>query len=112
MTQEEFTPLNDDSMIKHILGNEKNIKFTKNFIHNVTNIPYKKLEGATITNSEKLNKDNIKNKSFEPDMIMRLKDGMKIMIDMQNDNSLESELKNLCYGLRELINQIKIGEKY
>ena len=111
MTKNNFMPLMDDPMIKHILGENRFIDFTKNLVHNITNIPYKKLEGAIITNGEELGKNNIKDKAFSCDIMMRLKNGMKIIIESQNNNDSKSEIKNIFYGLRELLNQIPKGEK-
>ena len=111
MTKNNFMPLMDDPMIKHILGENRFIDFTKNLVHNITNIPYKKLEGAIITNGEELGKNNIKDKAFSCDIMMRLKNGMKIIIESQNNNDNKSEIKNIFYGLRELLNQIPKGEK-
>lgn len=107
-----YYSLLDDLMSRGIFGDPRNIECTKHFIKSVTNFSDEILEGIVITNGETLTKNSILDKELEIDIKLRLKSGINIILEFQNKNDIDSEIKNILYSMNELMTQVKRGDKY
>jgi len=102
----------DDLMSRGIFGDPRNIEYTKHFIKSVTKFSDEMLEDMVVTNGETLTKNSIIDKELESDIKLRLKSGLNIILEFQNKNDIDSEIKNILYSMNELITQVKRGDKY
>lgn len=103
--------LNNDIVFKYIFGTEENKKYTIDLIGEILNIDKQKFISSKITNSVKLDRETIRKKQFETDVVIETKDVI-YSLEMQNENTLNTEIKNTMYGMKIFSNQLKKGEKY
>lgn len=108
----KFIPPSNDLMFKNLFGTEENIMFTIDMLHKLLKLSYNELEELTIVNSVKLNKETIENKHFEMDVLIRLKNGDLINLEMQQEYDEEAESKSLMYLTGTFYKSLKKGESY
>jgi len=99
--------LRNDKMFRKIFS--ENIEFTKLLLKSTFDFSDEDLEGMTVTNGETIFSNNKKFSNFIADIIVKLKNGDKVIIEMQSYNNENSTIKNELYCDREISNQ-KIEE--
>lgn len=108
----EFIPLYTDLMIKKFLGTNEYIYLTTYLLETLLNLPKGSLDGSIITNSVKLDKETIKNKGFESDIVLKTPKGEIFDIEMQTIYNENAEIKNVMYISKIFSEELNIGETY
>ena len=108
----EFLPLYRDLMFKKFLGTNDYVFLTTYLLESLFNLTPGSLDGSTITNSVTLDKETIKNKAFELDVVLKTPDGVIYDIEMQNTYNSNSEVKNVMYVAKLFANELSSGDTY
>ncbi len=104
--------LRDDIVGTYLLADPRNNHILTHLVKTTSDRTDNELEGMIVTNGEKLVKDYVNGKSFQMDIKIRLKDESNIILEIQNNNNPETELKNVLYSMNQLIVQTKRGKGY
>lgn len=108
----EFIPLYYDLPFKKFLGSQEYIYLTTYLLESLFNLPKGSLDGSTITNSVTLDRTTIKNKGFEPDVILKTPKGEIYNIEMQQEYNKNAEVKNVMYISKLFAEQLDVGDTY
>ena len=112
MKQIKYVSLSNDLMSKYILGNKERTKYIEDLIESFLGTTTEELKDSKIVNSIKLTKEKIKEKNFEPDIILETKKGEIYNLEVQNIDNKNSRLKNTMYIMRIFGGKLKSGEEY
>ena len=108
----KFIQPSKDLMFKNLFGIEENIEFTIDMLKKLLHYNNNCFKDAKVINSIKLNKETIKNKHFEMDVLLKLKNGDLINIEIQSEYDKEAEMKSILYATGNFYKSIKSGEEY
>jgi len=111
MRKNEYLFLENDLMFKNTFGTEENKKLTIDMLEKLFNYEKGTLKDAKIDNSIVLDKETVKEKKFELDIVVETLEE-KINIEMQRVLDKTSEIKNFMYVTRMFSGELKRGEKY
>ena len=101
----------NDYLFKKIFGREDSKKAARKLIHLVTALPLKLMEGLNYLNPS-LEKDHICARQGILDIILKLEDGTRINIEMQN-HWQSFYIKRAVYYLCQIYSgQLKSGKQY
>lgn len=95
---------------KKFLGSNEYIYLTTYLLETLFNLPKGSLDDSTITNSVPLNKTTIKNKGFEPDVILKTPKGEIYNIEMQQEYNKNAEVKNVMYISKLFAEELNVGD--
>lgn len=108
----EYIPLSGDLQFKYIFGTNENIKYTTDLLELMLKKEKDSLKGLRIESEVKLDKETVRSKSFELDIIVRLSNGNVINLEMQRMLGRDAEIKNTLYVTKLFGSMVKRGEKY
>ncbi len=111
--EQEMYYLSNDLVFKHIFGTKENVRFTADLLESFYNYEKGSLKGLKVINSYKPKSENIKDKKYELDVLVKLKSGDLINLEMYNNYDLNAEKKSVLY-ISKIISKkaIKRGEEY
>lgn len=109
--ENKYYGLKNDIVFKHIFGTEDNKEYTIELISEILNIDKLSFKDAKITNSVKLDRETVSKKQFETDIVLETKE-IIYSLEMQKENTVNTEIKNTMYGMKIFSNQLKKGEEY
>lgn len=107
----KIVPLSYDLTFKYLFGSNKNIKYTKSLLK-ALGYSESLLDGMIIQNSIVLSKEIIKEKKFELDVLVKLRSGNYINLEMQRLYDDAAERKSILYVMKQLVRILKMGESY
>ncbi len=110
--ENNFLPAYRDIMFKNLFGVQENIEFVTDMLERLLDLELGSLSGAVVTNSVKLDKETVENKDFEMDVLLRLKTGEQIDLEMQTVYDKDAEIKNTMYVAGSIYKSLKSGKSY
>ncbi len=109
--EERQIKLKVDFAFKNVFGDEKHINGLKYLLHTILAYSKDEFEEINILNSE-MTKDYYGGKESRLDILVRLKNGEYINIEMQMDNVKSNEKRFLLYWSLVYNRQLKKGDPY
>lgn len=106
-----YLPLYGDIQFKYIFGSNDNINLTKKLFEWVFKLPKGSLDGSIIYNEIKLDRETVKSKSFELDVLLKTPKENMYSFEMQRELNRNAEIKNTLY-ISKLSNAVKKNESY
>lgn len=104
--------LSGDLMFKNLFGTKRNAKFTENLLEAFFDLERGTLKGLEITNSVKLDRSTIDLKKFELDVMVKLKNGESINLEMYKKYDKNSEIKSFMYITGKFSEGLERSEDY
>ncbi len=108
----EYLFLHRDIIFKDVFGTNKNIKYTQDLLEKFFKLEKGSLDGMTIENSVVLDRETVKEKKFELDVLVKTKDKSFINLEMQTKLDDHAEKKNFLYVARLISQGLNPGENY
>lgn len=104
--------LSGDLMFKNLFGTKRNAKFTEDLLEAFFDLGKGTLKGLEITNSVKLDRNTIDLKKFELDVMVKLKNGESINLEMYRKYDKNSEIKSFMYITGKFSEGLERSEDY
>jgi len=99
-------------MFKRFFGSEDYVFLTTMLVESLFNMPRHSLDGSVITNSVKINRRTIYNKSFELDVLLETPNGDMFCLEMQPVYNMNAEIKNISYLCVVFSESLRKGNLY